>query len=205
MRIIVMLALAGCVMNKGGTTTPTGGGGGGGGDPSVSAPPPSGPAAAPDANGELVVPNLIGKSLDEAQGLSKQAGFRNEVEATHPVDCGEGAPKDDGKINCQDPAAGSHVKAYTMIQVNVYKRPDHNHLTREDIEGLRGMTVAAAKVKLKQLGHTGSVRIEEPTQFIKNCKLDTVCDSQPESGTGFGDDVTFVVNKGKLEISAPPP
>jgi beta-lactam-binding protein with PASTA domain len=203
-KLFLVLALAGCMLNKsGGSTTPTGGGGGGGGgggDPTA----PTGPVAAPDGNGELVVPNVVGKTLDEAQAMAKQAGFHNEVEATHPVEC-DNAPKDDGKINCQDPAAGAHVKAYSMIQVNVYHQPKHDHLFREDIEGLRGMTLAAAKARLKALGHTGQVRVREPMQFIASCKAETVCDSQPESGTGLGDDVELTMNKGKLDISAPPP
>lgn len=163
----------------------------------------AGPAVA-GGDGKIAVPNLIGKSADQAQKIVEKAGFLTELEVdTEPLVCD--GPKDNGKIQCQDPAPGKLVDHYTYIHVAVYHAPDHSgRLLREDLAKLIGLTVDQAKAELKKMGHDGAVNVETEQQFVKKCGADKVCEVQPEEGTGLHDDITLYINP-KLTIAAPPP
>jgi hypothetical protein len=203
----MLAALAGCGLvqtSSGGSTLPAGGGGGtsgGGGDSAV--PPPSGG----DPNGMVTMPNLVGKTEAEANALLQTAGFKSSLEHSAPVDCGDSAPKDAGKINCQNVDAGSQVKAYTLVQVNIYQ-PQHfeGMLVRHQLEPLRGMTVEAGKAELARLGFHGRIKVIHPNQFIDKCELGKICDIDPEAGIGTrnpDEQMTFIVNEDKVKISTP--
>src|SRR3954465_6264706 len=104
MKALALGLFAGCSMiNGGGSTTPQTTSGGG----------PAPAQTSPDADGMVVMPNLVGKTEAEAQAMVRAAGFKSELEHSAPVDCGDTAPKEAGKINCQNVDAGSRVKAYT--------------------------------------------------------------------------------------------
>jgi serine/threonine-protein kinase len=206
-KILALALLASCSMiNSGGPTTPPPMGGGGGG----AAGPAGGPAvqAGPDADGMVVMPNLVGKTEAEAQALVRAAGFKSEMEHSAPVDCGDSAPRDAGKINCQNVDAGARVKAYTLVQVNIYEPQRHDgRIIRSQLDPIRGKTIEEGKQMLAQLGFKGSVRLEHPTQFVANCALGHICDVQPEAGVSTDADarVVFVVNEDKVKISTPDP
>lgn len=163
----------------------------------------AGPAVA-GQDGKIAVPNLIGKTADEAQKIVDKAGFLTELEIdTEPLVCD--GPKDNGKIQCQDPAPGKLVDHYAYIHVAVYHAQQRGgRLLREDLAKLIGLTVDQAKAELKKLGHDGAVNVETEPQYVKKCGADKVCEVEPAGGTGIHDDITLYVNP-KLTIAAPPP
>ncbi|MEO8554570.1 MAG: hypothetical protein ABI678_31555, partial [Kofleriaceae bacterium] len=135
-------------------------------------------------------------------------GFKSEMEHSAPVDCGDAAPKDPDKINCQNVEAGARVKAYTLIQVNIF-HPQHfaGMLVRHQLDPIRGKTIEEGRKMLAQLGFKGTVVLDHPTQFLANCPLGHICDVQPEAGVSIDVDarVVFVVNEDKVKISTPDP
>lgn len=208
MKALVLVLLAGCGMMKtggsGGSTTPTGGGGGGGGDTTA----PTGGGGA-DANGMVTMPNLVGKTEAEGAAMVKAAGFKMDMEHSAPVDCGDSAPKEVGKINCQSIDAGTQVSAHSMVQVNIYQGTHmEGMIVRGQLLPLVGMTVEQGKAQLAKLGYKGKVIIETPNQFIDKCGMNHVCGVEPESGVSATDPeerLTFVVNKSDVKISTPDP
>ena len=201
------VALAGCPLGTSTTTTLTGGATATVG-PAASTPAPSsgGPGGTPRA----MVPNLIGKTPDEARALVKAAGFTGEPEATRPLEC-EGAPREPGLINCQDPEAGQVVERYRMIAISVYREQViQGAIVRRQLETLHGLTPDQAKQQLKKLGHDGPVSIGEVTDsggghtYLKACGQNKVCYTSGESGIGVHDDITLYINP-TLKIAAPPP
>jgi hypothetical protein len=195
-------ALSGCPLKTGSSssTMPSGGGSsnsGGGGE------------SAPSGSSTLTVPNLVGKTMDEAKDIVKAAGFSAEVESSKPVEC-ENAPQDPGKINCQDPEAGKVVQRYAMIQVNVYTPQTFSgSIIRSQLATLHGLSPDQAKAALKKMGHDGAVKIGEITDsggghaFNKACGENKVCSTSGESGIGLHDDITLYINP-KLSIALPP-
>ena len=195
------------MINGGSSTTPTARGptGPSGGAPPNGDPPSGSSPANGNTSGGLVVPDLDGKTFDEAAAIVRNAGFSADLEQSSPVEC-DNPTKVVGKIRCQEPEAGKHVAKYTMIQVQVYRTDEHHGtLVRSQLDPLRGMTVAQAKAALTKLGFTGTVNLETPMQFIAKCGLDHVCDVQPESGVSTSGVISLVVNQSSLNISAPPP
>jgi hypothetical protein len=205
-KLALIVLVAGCgVVTTGGTSTtptgPTGGGGGAGGETTAVVPP--------DGNGNLTVPNLVGKTEAEAAAMVKAAGFTNEMEHSQPVDCGDTAPKQAGKINCQSVEAGSKVARYTMIQVNIYE-PQHfeGMLVRHQLEPLVGMTVDQGKTELVKMGFKGKVVVVNPFQFIDKCGMNKICGIEPQDGISTTDptaEMHFTVNKNDVKISTPDP
>lgn len=211
--LVTLVGLAGCGLvqtsSGGSSTMPTGGGGPAGGGPAGggggAGPAPSGG----DPSGKVTMPSLVGKTEAEANAMLQAAGFKSNLEHSSPVDCGDGAPKDEGKINCQNVDAGSQVAAYTLVQVNIYQ-PHHfeGMLVRHQLEPLRGMTVEAGTAELRRLGYTAKIQIDHPFQFIDKCGLNKICDIEPESGISLTDPTAvmhFTVNQDSVKISTPDP
>lgn len=207
MKALVLAVLAGCGLvqtSSGGSTMPASGGTGAG--PTSGGGPATGGG---DPSGMVTMPNLVGKTETEANALLQAAGFKSSLEHSAPVDCGDSAPKDAGRINCQNVDAGKQVAAYTLVQVNIYQ-PQHfeGMLVRHQLEPLRGMSVEAGKAELARLGYHGKIEITHPFQFIDKCGLGKICDIDPEAGISLTDPTTvmhFTVNEDKVKISTPDP
>lgn len=155
----------------------------------------AGASGGPTASGDLVVPDLIGKTPEEAAELVARAGFSSAMEQSRPVECHD-APQIEGKINCQDPAAGATVKPYTVVQVNVY-RPTRiaGAIVRSQLVALIGMTPEAAKAALASYGHDGYVVVEPTPEDDPDCGVGVVCGfDRPDSGIGIHDAITLYVN-----------
>jgi hypothetical protein len=206
--VLAAIALGGCPLGTSTTTTLTGG--------ATATVGPAASAGAPSSNSptggtpKAMVPNLIGKTPDEARALVKAAGFTGEPESTHPLEC-EGAPREPGLINCQDPEAGQVVERYRMIAISVYREQViQGAIVRRQLETLHGLTPDQAKQQLKKLGHDGQVSIGEVTDsggghsYLKACGQNKVCYTSGESGIGVHDDITLYINPA-LKIAAPPP
>ena len=198
----IAAALAGCPLGGSSSTTMATG---------TSAPvgPTGGAPTGGGGDGQLTVPDLIGRTPDEARAIVKAAGFASEPESTRPVEC-EGAPKQPGRINCQDPEPGKLVARYAMIQVNVYQvHRIAGAIVRSQLETLKGLSPDQAKQALQKMGHDGKVSIGEVTSsggghaFLKDCGQNKVCATSGESGIGIHDDLTLYINP-TLTIAPPP-
>ncbi|HUQ05180.1 MAG TPA: PASTA domain-containing protein [Kofleriaceae bacterium] len=156
------------------------------------------------SSGDVVVPDLTGKTEEEALAAVKAAGFRTEAEAK-PLSC-DGAPEVEGQVNCQSPAPGETVKAYAMVQYNVYRTQRiSGAVVRDQLAALLGKTPTDARKLLESYGHDGRVKVEPDSKFHDGCADGRICDfSVSESGMGIHDEITLYTNP-KLSISGPPP
>jgi hypothetical protein len=157
----------------------------------------------------LRVPDLIGKTLDEARALVRAAGFSHAPERTRPVVCDD-APQTPGKVNCQDPPAGAVVARYAVIYLNVFQERAHpGVILRSQLATLRGLSPDAVTAQLRRFGHTGKavVRALDGRDYDPGCGVDTVCKVVSERGAldiPIEDDAMLYVNP-KLTIAPPPP
>ena len=222
--IVLAFVLAGCPLTGSTTTTlsagrtttlaPAAG-------PAVAAVPATAstaPSTAPSAAGmsatggkpRITVPDLIGKTPEQARALVAAAGFNSEPEANHILECVDAA-RNEGLINCQDPEAGAVVERYSMIKIHVYREQViTGAIVRRQLEALRGLSPDEAKQQLKKFGHDAKVSVGVVTDsgggqtYIKACGQNKVCYTSGESGIGIHDDVTLYTNP-TLKIAAPPP
>ncbi len=191
------------------TTTPTSGGGPEtttttGGTGGASSGGEATPASGGDPNGEVAMPNLVGKTEAEANAILQAAGFSNPVEHSLPVDCDD-PPKEPGKINCQAVDPGTQVRRYTLVQVNIYQPQDlGNVLLPRQLAALVGKTVDDAKAELAKLGYQGKVNVTHSTA-TGACAVGRVCSVYPSSGINTHDsgvELTLFVTDA-LKISTP--
>lgn len=201
---LAALVLAGCTgliqTTTSGTTARPGSPAGGTGAAGRGAAAPDGAAAGDD----VIVPDLLGKTREEAAALVAAAGFSHGVESTRPVECVDAA-RVEGRVDCQDPPPGQRVKRYTLVQINVYRAPRvAGAVVRAQLEALVGLTPAAARARLASYGHDGEVKVAPGLQYDARCGRDVVCEVSSSSGVGLHDPITLYVNPG-LAISAPPP
>lgn len=198
-----MLALAGC-----GAAAQLGGS-----RPAVGiVPATAGTPVALAAGGEhrmRPVPDLIGKTADEARALVRTAGFTSELEIDPGVGCDPGpddpAPSD-GHVDCQSPDPGRLASSYAVIKVSVRELAHHGDgLRATELRQLIGMTADEARQRLKQLGHTGKVNLRTTTQFMAGCRENRVCDYGPHAELFARDDISLFLNAARLDIAAPTP
>ena len=204
----LIIFLTGCAMMKGGGAAQPAPQPSAGGEPAPTETTGAPPVAGPDANGDITVPSLIGKTADEAAALVKAAGFRNDMEQSAPVDCGPDAPREPGKINCQSPPAGSKQKAYAMVQVKVFTAQTHpGRLIAEDLVPLKGMTVEEGTAYLAKLGYHGEIKTTEPMQFIAGCAAGKICAYEPNALNLLSptEHIFFTLNKASAKITTPDP
>jgi beta-lactam-binding protein with PASTA domain len=147
------------------------------------------------AAGDVVVPDLIGKTPEEAAVLVADAGFTQAIESTRPVECYD-APEVDGRINCQSPAPGETVRSYTVVQINVYRTQRiAGAVVRAQLLALIGMTPDQARSALASYGHDGIVSVELRSEYDDDCGDGRVCGfNVPESGMGVHDSIKLYVN-----------
>jgi hypothetical protein len=206
--VAIALALAACPLKTSTTTTTTATAGR---SLNAGAASSSGDAA-PAASGtrRATVPDLLGKTPDEARELVKAAGFSHAPEAAGPLECVD-AREDPGLINCQDPDPGKSVAEYTLIKIHVY-RPQvlAGIIVRRQLASLHGLTPDQAKQALKKMGHDGPVEVRDVTDYgggrtyDKECGENKVCYTSSESGIGIHDLLTLFINP-TLKIAPPPP
>ncbi len=164
-------------------------------------------SSAAAGTGKLVMPDLTGKTADDALAALREAGFEPSFEVNRrALEC-EGAATEVGRINCQLPQPGEIVDRRAIINVTVYDGPHvfKTSLVRAQLVKLRGMTIADAKAYLKQLGHDGEVAVFEQQVFSDRCAVHTVCDVDPEAGTGIHDRIMLLINpNSNVDIRLPP-
>jgi beta-lactam-binding protein with PASTA domain len=152
------------------------------------------PAPASGAR-DVVVPDLIGTTPEEAAALVAEAGFTSSIESSRPVECYD-APEVEGRINCQIPAPGETVRSYTTVQINVYRAQRiAGAVVRAQLLALVGMSPDDARAALASYGHDGFVSVELHPEYDAGCDEDRVCGFDvPESGMGVHDAITLYIN-----------
>ncbi len=189
----IVLALASCA-----STMTRGGGGGGYTDVTVG----GGPTVPSDT--QIVMPNLVGKTFDEAVKLCKAAGFVLPPETGRAPDCDESAPKVDGKIRCQDPDAGAKVGSHALIELSIYKTPPRTNISAEEADSLIGKMPDVGKKMLAGWGFRGKIRTQSAGTGNRRCSAGQICEIMPSAPFGLDEEISFAIADA-LKITAPPP
>jgi PASTA domain len=164
-------------------------------------------AVAPTGGGLVTMPDLVGMSPDQAAAQVQAAGFRQPPESSRPLECEPAPVVPEGRIACQDPAAGAQVQPYVLVQYRTYQ-PTRiaGAIVRAQLESLRGLPIDAARARARQLGHDGPVVVKPRDRFLAGCGDGTVCAASAENGAedglGVHDVLVLWVNPG-LAIAPP--
>ena len=124
----------------------------------------------------LVVPDVIGKTADEARALVRAAGFAREVELSTMLSCD--GPRRADRITCQSPAAGTRVTRNDWVQIAVHTVQPHKtwSIEPDQLRPLIGRPLAEVKQRLRGLGHVGHLDVREDAATSATCHDDLVCD-----------------------------
>ena len=164
------------------------------------------PASAP-GDAQRIVPDLTGKTLDEARAIVQTAGFASELEYTELASCPDAAPRavEEGRILCQDPDPGQPRNRHTPVQVVVYKPQRFAETTlQQQLLALRGLTVDEARQQLRRIGHDGPVKVLRLDKHQSGCAPERVCDVVRGRERDLHGEVQLWLNPG-LDIAAPEP
>ncbi|MFI6583343.1 Stk1 family PASTA domain-containing Ser/Thr kinase [Embleya sp. NPDC050493] len=142
-------------------------------------------------------PTLVGKTLVEATTAVENAGFKINMN-DDPSKCPPGATGTKGNICKQTPEAGTSAKKGDTIQVWAFGGPKKTTVPT----GLKGLSEEEATAKLKAANLVAEVT---RSQTLTNCQRDTVCSTNPDSGTELneGDKVTLTIFSGKQQVQVP--
>ena len=77
-------------------------------------------------------------------------------------------------------------------------------IDRRELASLVGLTLDQARQRLKDIGHTGNVRVTRLVDEDRRCARDAVCMIQPTGGVMENGEVTLYLN-GTFKIAPPPP
>lgn len=143
-------------------------------------------------SGKVKVPNVVGKTLDEAKETLNDAGLGWKIGKQ-----GESSKYEEGYVMAQDPKNGEKVKKNTQITLDV-----STGKTEETIEvpDVIGKDEATAQKTLEDAGFTVA-----STAVYSSQPQGQVVDTDPEPGTeaAKGSTVTIQVSKGQEKITVP--
>jgi hypothetical protein len=77
-------------------------------------------------------------------------------------------------------------------------------IDRRELASLLGLSLDQARQRLKDIGHTGNVRVTRLVDDDRRCARDAVCMIQPTGGVMETGEVTLYLN-GTFKIAPPPP
>lgn len=141
---------------------------------------------------KVKVPNVVGKTLDEAKETLNDAGLGWKIGKQ-----GESSKYEEGYVMAQDPKNGEKVKKNTQITLDV-----STGKTEETIEvpDVIGKDEATAQKTLEDAGF-----IVASTAVYSSQPQGQVVDTDPEPGTeaAKGSTVTIQVSKGQEKITVP--
>lgn len=162
--------------------------------------PSAGPGAPAGDDSQAPMPDLTGKTAEQATAALRAAGFTGELEVDRAeLGCDvNGGPTGAGQIRCQRPEAGTPARRDGLVSVMTAK--GRTALGRAELDKAKGMTVDEAKQYFKSIGFDGTTNVyEQPAyQPYKNCAQGHVCDAGPGDGISLHGELTLFVN-------APPP
>jgi PASTA domain len=127
----------------------------------------------------LKVPNLVGKTLDEATVILKAAGFSYEP-VERGENCDDDAPDvDDQQIRCQGPSAGTIVDKNKLVEV-IVRHGGHRKgvLLIGQLRPLMFHSLAYVKDALAKLGFAGTIDVKADWTG-GSCEPDHVCSIEP--------------------------
>ncbi|HEY1551516.1 MAG TPA: PASTA domain-containing protein [Kofleriaceae bacterium] len=148
------------------------------------------------AETKVKVPNLVGKTLDEANALMKAAGFVAEAE-DHQIFCDNAPDVDDGYIRCQDPAPGTLFDKYHLVNVNVVRNGHKKGLiVASQIRPLIDKPIEQVKAALAKLGFVGSYEMKavDNEHGYGRCEHGTVCGLEPHDNVDVHGTLTMFIN-----------
>ena len=137
------------------------------------------------------MPNLVGKTLEEAQNMADDLGLTLETSEVASSDVEE------GKIVSQDPEyKEGKIEKGSTIKVNVSKGPEQNELPK-----LEGMKIEDARNTAEALGIT----LKEETQNSDTVESGVIIKQDTAVGTlvKSGDTVTVHVSSGVEKVKVP--
>ncbi|MBU5480410.1 Stk1 family PASTA domain-containing Ser/Thr kinase [Blautia sp. MSJ-19] len=145
---------------------------------------------AADENGMVTVPNLVGKTEEEASALLEEEKLGKQMVGE------EDSTQEKGRISSQDIPAGTKVEQYTTLKYYISK--GQQTVTMPDVTGETGVD---AQQTLEDLGLTVTVQKEYSEDdgtgypLVNPGYVDSVT---PEAGSSVssGDEVTLVVSRG---------
>ena len=146
--------------------------------------------ASADQDGVVAVPNLVGKTEDEAAALLEEEKLGKQMIGE------ENSTQEKGRISSQDIPAGTKVEQYTTIKYHISK--GQQEIT---IPELSGQTGVDAQQTLEDMGLTVTVQKEYSEADDSGWPLvepGYVMSVSPETGTSMtaGDSVTLTVSRG---------
>lgn len=135
------------------------------------------------SNAEVIVPDVVGKQMSIAKQILETKNLRVNIAETYDAN----VPA--GEVVSQYPAAGTTVKEQRLVTVYISKGGEG--LEMPDV---RGLTKAAAEIKLKEMG----LKLGKVEEEYSNEAAGTVLNQTPRSGTKLtkGSAVDLVVSKG---------
>jgi hypothetical protein len=142
----------------------------------------------------LKVPNLVGKTLDEAKAILKAAGFMYEPDE-RGENCDDDAPDvDDQQIRCQIPTAGSIVQTNKLVEV-IVRHGGHRKgvLLIGQLRPLMFHPLAYVKDALAKLGFDGTLEVKADWTG-GSCEPDHVCNIEPMDNVDI---------HGRIKLSTP--
>ena len=142
-------------------------------------------------DGLVVVPDLVGKTEDEAKALVEEVNLGKQMVGE------EASDQEKGKISSQDIPAGTKVEAYTTLKYYVSKGPEKLTIPVYD----EYTTAYAYQQTLEDMGFTVSVEKEySPDDGSEWPEVEPgyIISVSPESGSeaGSGEPVTLTVSRG---------
>lgn len=146
--------------------------------------------ASADQDGMVAVPNLVGKTEDEAAALLEEEKLGKQMIGE------ENSTQEKGRISSQDIPAGTKVEQYTTIKYHISK--GQQEIT---IPELSDQTGVDAQQTLEDMGLTVTVQKEYSEADDSGWPLvepGYVMSVSPEAGTSMtsGDSVTLTVSRG---------
>ena len=120
---------------------------------------------------EYEIPDLMGKTQQEAQEIVDKAGFKLVITLMPDSE------KEPGTVTAQNPKGGTMVKKGASISVNVVGNPD-DAPSEGVVPDLIGKSKAAAENAIKEYGFiVGDINLEDSEKA-----MDTVFDQSPKAG-----------------------
>ena len=150
--------------------------------------------ASADQDGMVAVPNLVGKTEDEAAALLEEEKLGKQMIGE------ENSTQEKGRISSQDIPAGTKVEQYTTIKYHISK--GQQEITSPELSGQTGVD---AQQTLEDMGLTVTVQKEyseaddsDSGSVWPLVEPGYVMSVSPEAGTSMksGDSVTLTVSRG---------
>ncbi|MFJ5230221.1 Stk1 family PASTA domain-containing Ser/Thr kinase [Kitasatospora sp. NPDC088391] len=143
--------------------------------------------------GKVTVPNLVGKTLPDAQAAAKAQNPDLTVTAGDPVQCPDAKIQKD-QVCTQEQAAGTEVATKTKITVHLSSGP-----AQADVPDVTGQTKDAATATLKGKGFDVVVNYANDDKV----EQDKVISQNPTGKAATGATVTLSVSSGQQKVAVP--